>query len=225
MRVKQIFTEKFAKETLLPLTRIATIKFVTVATIIVHFIREYNKCSRADFKEAAMELLITTFFSTMPLWIAPLIGPMMFNTEFSYLDHLFSTIKGGELYVYCAALIGPLVYIITRKYGEISRVNSRFTIVVAFPHGASFIIFSALICIFSGFSFSLLRNPALSLSIPSTNFNLTGIFWSSIILYLFSLFCFFSASAYRNAMAGFVRDSRTEEDQFAVAWENRADVK
>jgi hypothetical protein len=108
MRVRQIFTEKFASEIFLPFMQNARAKLVTITLIIVPFIREYNKCSRADFKEAAMELLITTFFSTMPLWIAPLIGPMMFKTEFSYLDHLFSTIKGGELYAYCAALIGPL---------------------------------------------------------------------------------------------------------------------
>src|SRR5687768_7451751 len=86
---------------------------------LIPFSREFHKCSRSDFRQAWVELCITTFFSTMPLWIMPVLGPIIFQTDISFVEHLLSTIRGGELFVYCAALLGPLIYIITRRYGEV----------------------------------------------------------------------------------------------------------
>jgi hypothetical protein len=189
------------------------------------FIGEFRKCSREDFREAWIELCVTTFFSTMPLWIMPLLGPLIFQTDISFVKHLLSTISGGELFVYCAALLGPLIYIITRRYGEISREEEKFSIVIAFPHGLAFVLFSALICMFAGFSFSLMKNPVLISHEQVIKFNLSGIFWASIIVYVLSLYCFFFASAYRNAMAGFVRTTHKDEDTFAAEWESRSDAR
>lgn len=202
------------------------------------FCGEFHKCSPKDFKEAAVELGITTIFSTLPLWALPLLGPFIFKTDVSFTEQVVATISGGELLVYCAALVGPLIYIITRRYGEIrsksespsnSKFSNRFGLVIAFPHGTAFILFSAAICLLAGFVFSLMKNPALSND--ATKLNVDGIFWTSIVLYLFSLYCFFSASAYRNAMAPFLSNTqaepdgapaaRSEEDTFAAEWERR----
>jgi hypothetical protein len=90
------------------------------APYVIPFSRDFQKCTGRDFREAWIELCVTTFFSTMPLWIMPLLGPIIFKTDVSFADHALSTIKGGELFVYCAALLGPLIYIITRRYGESS---------------------------------------------------------------------------------------------------------
>jgi hypothetical protein len=188
------------------------------------FSTEFYKCSIRDFKEATIELVITTFFSTMPLWIMPLIGPLIFETHLSFYDHLLSTIRSGELFVYCAALVGPLVYIITRRYGEISNENNKFSLMIAFPHGMLFVLVSALICIFAGFAFGLMKNPLFEAKESGIAFNLTGVFWTSIFVYLLSLYCVFSASAYRNALTEFVKDNPIDEDTFSKAFENRADV-
>ena len=192
---------------------------------IIPFSGEFGKCSQADFRQAGAELSITTLFSTMPLWIMPLFGPIIFQTDISFFDHLKSTIQGGELFVYCAALLGPLIYIITRRYGELSRDNHRFSFVIAFPHGLAFIIFSVVICIFAGFAFSLMKNPALISQTPISKFNHSGIFWLSIIVYLLSLYCFFSASAYRNALSGFVKATHSEGGDFARKWKARSDAR
>jgi hypothetical protein len=188
---------------------------------LVPFAHEFHKCSLRDFREAGTEALITTVFSTMPLWIMPVLGPIIFSTDISFVDHLLGTIRGGELFVYCAALVGPLIYIITRRYGEVSRDNNRFSFSIQFPHGVAFVLFSALICLFAGFAFSLMKNPVFIPKETSVKFNPEGIFWASTIVYFFSLYCIFSASAYRNAMSGFVRDGRFEEDAFSAAWEKR----
>jgi hypothetical protein len=188
----------------------------------IPFAPEFYKCSRRDLGEAFVEMLIMTFFSTMPLWIMPLVGPIIFRTQVSFVENVLSTIKGGELFVYCAALVGPLIYIITRRYGEVENKNGRFSLAIAFPHGVAFVLFSALICVFAGFAFSLMRNPIFAANDAAVQLNVTGIFWASIAIYIFSLYCFFSASAYRNAMTGFVQNTHVEEDRFAIAWENRS---
>jgi hypothetical protein len=191
--------------------------------LLVTLSSEFHKCSPRDLKEATTELLVTTVFSTMPLWIMPLLGPLIFTTKVSFVEHLVGTINGGELFVYCAALVGPLVYIITRRYGEISRDNNRFSFTIAFPNGIGFVLASAVICIFAGFAFSLMRNPIFDLHAPdAVSFNTRGIFWTSIVLYLISLYCVFSASAYRNALSEFVRDGSNDEAAFSIAFEARA---
>lgn len=203
---------------------------------LLPFCGQYHLCNRKDFSEAAVELLITTIFSSMPLWILPLIGPLILKTNVSYREHLFALVGGGELLVYCAALAGPLIYIITRRYGEglglggssgTSRIANKFGLAIAFPHGTAFVFFSAMICIVAGITFSLMKNPGISNDV--TKLNLDGIFWTSIALYLFSLYCFFWASAYRNAMAPFLTagdsgDDRgqygtRDEDDFSKQWQ------
>jgi hypothetical protein len=197
-----------------------------VLTFVVPFSGEFRKCSARDFKEAFQELAITTFFSTMPLWIMPLLGPIIFSTDVSFSHELVSTVTGGELFVYCAALVGPLIYIITRRYGEFSDDKKHaFGFSIAFPHGVSFVLFSAMICLFAGFAFSLMKNPIFLPKDSPVHFNANGIFWTSIVVYVFSLYCIFSASAYRNAMSEFVRDTAREEDTFSTQFENRANAE
>jgi hypothetical protein len=192
---------------------------------IVPFSRDFAKCSFPDFREAWAELCITTIFTTMPLWIMPLIGPIIFQTDISFFGHLEKTIAEGELFIYSAALLGPLIFIITRKYGEVSKSSRNFSLVIAFPHGLAFVLFSAVICVFAGFAFSLMKNPVLNAHESTIKFNLTGIFWASVCAYLFSLYCFFAASTYRNAMTGFVKSARSDEDTFASEWERRSNAR
>jgi hypothetical protein len=198
---------------------------IGVLTLVIPFSRDFRKCSARDFREATQELLITTFFSTMPLWIMPLLGPIIFKTDLSFAHELVSTITGGELFVYCAALVGPLIYIITRRYGEMSDDKDTFGFTIAFPHGVSFVLFSAMICLFAGFAFSLMKNPIFLPENSVVHFNTNGIFWTSIAVYVISLYCIFSASAYRNAMADFVKDNSREEDKFSSDFANRSDAR
>jgi hypothetical protein len=154
----------------------------------------------------------------------PLIGPALFQTDISFFGHVEKSIDEGELFIYCAALLGPLIFIITRRYGEFSKSGDKFSLVIAFPHGLAFILFSAVICVFAGFAFSLMKNPVLAAHGDVIKFNLNGIFWLSVGSYIFSLYCFFAASAYRNAMAGFVKSSPADDDKFAREWERRSNA-
>ena len=207
------------------------------ATRLIPFCGQFHLCSRKDLKEAGIELLITIVFSSMPLWLLPLLAPVILKTDVGFTKQVYQTITGGELLVYCAALAGPLIYVITRRYGEVrsendgaaggSKLANRFGYAIAFPHGTAFMFFLAMICIVSGVSFSLMKNPAMDV----TKLNFPGIFWASIGMYLFSLYCFFFASAYRNAIAPFlsgdpigdeaVSEGPKQEDAFSLEWEQR----
>jgi hypothetical protein len=196
---------------------------VTVVSYIALF-GEFHKCSSRDFKEATIELAVTTVFSTMPLWVMPLVGPLFFRSHHNFFDHMLSTVRGGELFVYCAALVGPLIYIITRRYGEL-RDSGKFSLTIAFPHGMMFVLISSAICIFAGFAFGLMKNPIFEGKESGVEFNLSGIFWVSIIVYLISLYCVFSASAYRNALTDFVKDNPSDEDELSQALKDRRDAR
>jgi hypothetical protein len=69
-----------------------------------------------------------------------------------------------------------------------------------------------------------MKNPVLTAHNDVVKFNLNGIFWLSVSAYIFSLYCFFAASAYRNAMAGFVKSSPADDDRFAREWERRSNA-
>ena len=114
------------------------------------------------------------------------------------------------------ALVGPLVYIITKRYGEIISEGQRFSLTIAFPRGISFVLVSAVICIFAGFAFGTMKNPAL-VPVSGVVLNSNGIFWTSIFIYLLSLYCVFSASVYRNALSDFLQDSSSGEESFSLA--------
>jgi hypothetical protein len=62
----------------------------------------------------------------MPLWIMPLLGPILFQTDLSFFGHVEKSIDEGELFIYSAALLGPLIFIITRRYGELSKSTDKF---------------------------------------------------------------------------------------------------
>jgi hypothetical protein len=192
--------------------------------------RESNKCSPTDFRDAFIELSITTIFSTLPIWF-PWFWSSLIQSNLSFSDQLRGTIRGGELMVYCAALVGPLVFIISKRYGE-RRQEPGFPFVIAFPHGIEFVVGSALICIFASGGISALKFSVLT-GYP-IKLNEHGVIWTSACLYGVSLYFFFFASAYRNAMSSATAENGTsaieksqmlEEEKFTEEWEARSHAR
>ncbi|MFL6731530.1 MAG: hypothetical protein ACJ8EP_04230, partial [Sphingomicrobium sp.] len=64
-------------------------------------------------KEARDEVLTTTLFAAMPFWF-PLIAYLVMTEAPAALEPLHK----GELLIYSASLVGPLTYIITKRYGR-----------------------------------------------------------------------------------------------------------
>lgn len=147
-------------------------------------------------QQACYETLTTVFFATMPFWILPALGYFMFNPKPS-IDEAF---KNGEGLVYAAVLLGPLFYVLTRRYGRwalrrADRAKLASALTVSFPYGTAFVAITAFTCVISGFAFALHRR---GLSDP--DIDRPGIETLSWILVITSTAVFFLITAYRNML-------------------------
>ncbi len=185
--------------------------------------------SKNSLTAALNDLLITTLFSLLPLWFYPIIAKIGFGNPF--WSTVKSFVNGGELFIYSAALVGPLIYAITKKYSEDSDEDeSGSTGVVGvfpkirsiqFPYGVWFVLISILVCCFAAIFFGIMRaNSSTNLPVQPDE---EALFVVSGFLYLFTLSCFFCVSVYRlnleNTPRSFGQDTRNLMDQ----WEKRND--
>ncbi len=181
---------------------------------------DFYKCDRKNFSDAGVEFFVALLFSTMPLWLFPIFSPLIFQAD---MPGISSYIKGGELFIYAAALMGPLIYIIAKRYGEFEK-DSKFKLSISFPHGMTFVVMAMLICVFSGLFIGIIRSPLVQSY--SNKLNMGGIFWASILTYSMSLYIVFTASVYRNALEDHVRrgGQSREADEFASEFKEARDA-
>jgi hypothetical protein len=185
--------------------------------------------SKSSISAALNDLFITTLFSLLPLWFYPIIAKFAFGTPF--WSTVKSFVNGGELFIYSAALVGPLIYAITKRYGEDNEQDPQGKSDVAgvfpkirsiqFPYGVWFVLISILVCCFAAIFFGIMRaNSSANLPIQPDE---DALFVASGILYLFTLSCFFCVSVYRlnleNTSETFGQDTRNLMKQ----WENHND--
>jgi hypothetical protein len=80
----------------------------------IPLIGRLGEVPREGIQQALYETLTTILFATMPFWILPVLGFFMFRPKPSLSD----AFKNGEGLVYAAALLGPLFYVLTKRYGR-----------------------------------------------------------------------------------------------------------
>jgi hypothetical protein len=159
----------------------------------------------------------------MPLWVLPLFSYWIFATNKPIIAQTIALASEGELFVYSAASLGPLVYMTVRRYGE-WNANDRFPLTISFPSGNSFLVFSLLVCIVSGLAFGVVRIPELrSSDLP---LNQSGTITLGIAMFVSSLICLFCASSYRNSIDDFVRSTTVNDDEeFSSKWRVARDAR
>lgn len=173
-------------------------------------------------QQACYETVTTVCFATMPFWILPVLGYFMFNPKPS-IDEAF---KNGEGLVYAAVLLGPLFYVLTRRYGRwafrrADREMLAGALSMSFPYGTAFVAITAFTCVISGFAFALLRR---GLSTP--DIDRLGIQTLSWILVIGSTAIFFLITAYRNMLDDLaankaetvIEEQPRSEDAFLGNW-------
>ena len=114
-------------------------------------------CSYENLRLAFYEVFATILFATTPIWLLPTVTPLFLNVPLS----LQQTISTGELFIYSAALAGPLAYIITKRYGslEFPTEGRSISLTISFPYGGAFVIFCIVMCMISCVAFTVLRLP------------------------------------------------------------------
>ncbi|WP_426185916.1 hypothetical protein [Rhizorhabdus sp. FW153] len=183
------------------------------------FMGRLSDCSAEDRREAFVEVLLATLFSTMPLWFLPLLSGVFFLKPVTGYD----AIRTGELFLFSTALVGPLGYIISKNYGEKSPVggagNRLLRYSIKFPYGAGFIFACVAICLVSSFAFLVLRNPFFQSSEISKLINYDGVISLSWFTFCLSTLILFCAMSYRNGFDSIARTMSEQERSFAADWE------
>ncbi|MBI5121880.1 MAG: hypothetical protein HZA67_12810 [Rhodospirillales bacterium] len=172
-------------------------------------------CSKDDITSAVKEVASITLFATMPLWL-PLIGNFLFTYHFGVKE----AVESGELFIYTAAISGPLAFTITKQYGRKELNDKKLTFV--FPSGGSFVVIIIILCMLSSLSLAILRFQNI-VSISSNGIiNHGGIYMLSVSFFLTSTFILFFVTAYRNMLDSTVLDLQPDqENEFYSRWKGR----
>ncbi|MER8829657.1 hypothetical protein NKH73_22795 [Mesorhizobium sp. M0938] len=169
------------------------------------------------------ETLVGTIFSTLPIWFFPIFFSNSISGGPGTFELFVNSIRRGDLFIYSAALVGPLIYTITKNYAEVSgdeekKVPFR-TLTFEFPYGPSFVIIAVFICMMAAICYGI-SNLA---SFPGAKIILMESFLikASVLVYIFSLLCLFAVSAYRNEFSTLNRNLSEDERTFFKDWKNR----
>lgn len=155
-------------------------------------------------KEAKQEFYWTLFFSTMPFWLSPILGAILFQDR----SHFLSSFESGQLAIYAATLVGPLAYIVFKKYGrhkapKVNGSDEERPLSYPFPYGRLTFALTAIICLIAGVIFlaqNLQKIPALSNLQVVSSIGLIGL---SVLIFIIANILLFCVIAYRNMLDAF----------------------
>lgn len=116
----------------------------------VPFLGDLTRCRARDFVEAAKEVISIFLLAIIPVWLGAVV--MMLIPRASVGHYIQEFLTSGEALLVSAALAGPSVYIITKKYGDLPKSLS-----VHFPQGWFLIIISLAICMITSAVFGFQR--------------------------------------------------------------------
>lgn len=199
----------------------AALKWLQQALSKVPVYGELAYSPKESITSALKDIFFASLFSLLPLWFYPLILAL---GEVPFWTSLKSFVLRGELFLYSAALLGPLVYSITKTYADPSDEVRKGTIAkirsIQFPYGTWFVTISILVCTFAAGLFGVVRAGAAGftgLNIPPDRTLL-----ASSMLYLFTLSCMFCVSVYRVNLENVSTRFTTDERELMDEWQDRS---
>lgn len=186
------------------------------------------RASSKSLKSSGIELFVSTLFSTLPIWFFPLILSLAISGSPTFSTLLLNSIARGDLFIYSTAIAGPLIYVITKRYGErvepadpdSVKPNHFRQWTIAFPSGASFIWASAGILLIASLLFSFYILP--TFAEVKLKLNEGFLFYMSIVVYVFSLSCFYAVTVYKCEMGiDISKEMRDDEKGFLKEYFDR----
>ena len=179
-----------------------------------------SEVSNEAKKQAFFETATTTVFASMPFWLLPLLGYFLFTTRPEFADGL----RHGEGLIYASVLLGPLVYVITKRYGRfnVKHGETLTPLSISFPYGGLFLIITALTCCIAGFTFALAKGADL----PQTAMDRGGaqaLSWmlmggATIIFFLITSYSNMLEELEENRAETIIQEQPREETDFLKNW-------
>lgn len=185
---------------------------------------EANKKSQ---RGAFIELFISTLFSTLPIWFFPLLASGFITSSPGFTENVYSSVSQGDLFIYSSALVGPLIFAITKNYATWGEKNSSANssrigkLTFEFPSGMWFFVSSLGICAIAAFSFGILRLS--NMGLLSVQINSENMLWTSGALYFYSLICLYAVSVYKNELENYSVLNNVDTQVFIKDWNQRRD--
>lgn len=187
--------------------------------LVLPLVGRLGEVPSSERRQALYETLTTTLFATMPFWVLPVLGYFMYKPKPAFDEAL----QRGEGLIYAAALLGPLVYVLTRRYGKFNLVSSERKIAspltMSFPYGGLFVTITALSCAVAGFVFASMQRSG-------SGIDQDGVRILSWVMIIGATVIFFLVTAYSNMLDGLekekgemlVEEQPKQENQFLNAW-------
>jgi hypothetical protein len=106
--------------------------------------QRFDACSATDFGEAAIEVGVICLSAFIPLWAGLGIFALM-TTPGAVGQYGMSFMTSGEMLLISCAVIGPMLYLLTKKYGNLSD-----NLTLRFPYSTGFSVLIVLIWFIAG---------------------------------------------------------------------------
>lgn len=189
-----------------------------------------NEVPRDALSEASAEVWWATFFATMPFWMPPMLGYVFFREPTT----IWSGIKDGDLLIYASALVGPLVYIIGKRYGTFrvpfgDENEEKRKLSYQFPFARISMALSMIICALSAIVFTIKKFTSLLKIANEDLINQSGVAWISILIFFIGTVLLFCVTSYRNMLEKLGEEHSdqisnalpTQEREIAAQWMDR----
>lgn len=161
-----------------------------------------------NFGDACVELISIFLFGFMPIWLSILFSWLSpEGTVVAFLNRFFSS---GEALLMSSALVGPLVYVIFKRYGDLPK-----KLTLRFPFGWFYMSLIFLICVITAGVFGYNSATSESDKILSENMR-----FLSVTILAVSLTILFLVSTIRNFMErGPTKIMHDDTVKFLESWD------
>ena len=184
----------------------------------VPLFRDLLRCRRRNFAEGAKEVIGSLFFAMLPIWLGVCVIFLM--SRASVGKYVSEFLVSGEALLISAALIGPSIYVITKKYGDLPKSLKN-----DFPQGWFLVLVSLTICMITAAIFGVQRFYA---QLTSSNVSPEPLFDAglmesfSICILLVTVLGLYLVTVFKNFMEdGAAAAMHSEEDDFLRKWKKR----
>lgn len=179
----------------------------------IPFIRDLRRCRRKDYTEATKEVIGTVVLAVLPIWLGAILAALIPRASASH--YVGDFLSSGEALLISAALIGPSIYIITKRYGNLPR-----SLTIHFPQGWFLILLWFTLCMIITAIFGVQRMyPQIA---PNLQGPLLDAEWMQKLsgwILVITIAALYVVTVFKNfAEEGASAEMRSEEGEFLDEW-------
>ena len=164
----------------------------------IPFVSGLPETSPKDHAEALSELIIAQIVATMPIWAGAIHVAWPHLELDSLIGGLREMVKNGELFIYAASTLSPVIYIVTRERDIPRTFPNKYWYLGVVVFGA---MIAAIVYMLQRVKLQPISDPTLSLSLG---------------FYVTSLLVLYLAFVYNNTyLPDPASTMKREEDEFA----------